>query len=117
MGQAVSFRNFSSLPEAFERAQYSYKLHYFQPDKIILKEVRKPARTLSEEEVKSGLNEINSCISQKQYSHAFSHLYTFYSMVTASSQGKSRRCGNSEFLFQYGSLHFAAGGENSRRND
>lgn len=68
---------FSGLPEAFERAQYSYKLHYFQPDKIILKEVRKPARTLSEEEVKSGLNEINSCISQKQYSHAFSHLYTF----------------------------------------
>ena len=46
MGKRYCFEIFS-LPEAFERAQYSYKLHYFQPDKIILKEVRKPARTLS----------------------------------------------------------------------
>ena len=40
-----------------------------------------------------------------------------YTCLLYTSQGKSRRCGNSEFLFQYGSLHFAAGGENSRRND
>lgn len=74
---ASAVSKFSALPEAFEHARYSLHLHYFQPDRFLIKEMRKPDRTMSRPEVKECLGDINICVSQKQYTQIFSRFYAF----------------------------------------
>ena len=76
-GVSSAVSKFSALPEAFEHARYSLQLHYFQPDRFLIKEMRKPDRTMSRPEVKECLGDINICVSQKQYTQIFSRFYAF----------------------------------------
>lgn len=76
-GVSSAVSKFSALPEAFEHARYSLHLHYFQPDRFLIKEMRKPDRTMSRPEVKECLGDINICVSQKQYTQIFSRFYAF----------------------------------------
>lgn len=55
-GVSSAVSKFSALPEAFEHARYSLQLHYFQPDRFLIKEMRKPDRTMSRPEVRNALS-------------------------------------------------------------
>lgn len=85
-GVSSTVSQFSCLPEAFSLANYSRKLHYFQPDKSIIKEARLPADTLEEPAIKEFTGQINTAISKKQYSQAFEHLEAVFQWLSEHSR-------------------------------
>lgn len=65
---------FSELPETFERALYSQKLHYFQPERKIIKEGLAPADTLRDPAFSALTESAKSMIPQNNYPQVFARL-------------------------------------------